>query len=88
MCVILTPLVLIAVGRLGYRPLPYLLAIALAANVGRIARGRERSRIVRRPAGSVNTFPRQTAACARTDDRGEAAAQPACPVSGRHRSSA
>ena len=34
MCVILTPLVLIAVTRLGYRPLPYLLAIALAANVG------------------------------------------------------
>ena len=34
MCVILTPLVLIAVQRLGYRPLPYLLAIALAANVG------------------------------------------------------
>lgn len=34
MCVILTPLVLIAVKRLGYRPLPYLLAIALAANVG------------------------------------------------------
>ena len=34
MCVILTPLVLIAVKRLRYRPLPYLLAIALAANVG------------------------------------------------------
>ena len=34
MCVILTPLVLIAVSRLRYRPLPYLLAIALAANVG------------------------------------------------------
>lgn len=34
MCVILTPLVLIAVQRLGYRPLPFLLAIALAANVG------------------------------------------------------
>lgn len=34
MCVILTPMVLIAVRRLDYRPLPYLLAIALAANVG------------------------------------------------------
>ena len=34
MCVILTPLVVLAVRRLGYRPLPYLLAIALAANVG------------------------------------------------------
>ena len=34
MCVILTPLVLVAVQRLGHRPLPYLLAVALAANVG------------------------------------------------------
>lgn len=33
-CVVLTPLVLVAVRRLGFRPLPYLLAVALASNVG------------------------------------------------------
>jgi Na+/H+ antiporter NhaD/arsenite permease-like protein len=36
-CLVLTPLVLDVVKRLGRRPVPYLLAIAMAANVGSVA---------------------------------------------------
>jgi Na+/H+ antiporter NhaD/arsenite permease-like protein len=36
-CLILTPLVLSVVVRLGRRPLPYLVAVALAANAGSVA---------------------------------------------------
>ncbi len=36
-CLVLTPLVLDVVKRLGRRPVPYMLAIAMAANVGSVA---------------------------------------------------
>ncbi len=37
MCLVLTPLVLEIVGRLQYNPVPYLLAVAAAANIGSAA---------------------------------------------------
>ena len=37
MCLVLTPLVLEITGRLGRRPVPYLLAVAMGSNVGSVA---------------------------------------------------
>jgi Na+/H+ antiporter NhaD/arsenite permease-like protein len=37
MCLVLTPLVLEITRRLGRNPVPYLLAVAMAANIGSVA---------------------------------------------------
>src|SRR6476646_5288263 len=37
MCIVLTPLVLEITKRLGRRPIPYLLAVAMASNIGSVA---------------------------------------------------
>src|SRR6476646_1769404 len=62
MCLVLTPLVLDITRRLGRKPIPYLLAVAMASNIGSVATitGNPQNMMI----GSVSQIPYRTFAAA------------------------